>query len=168
MTIPVISALHGPAGWILILLSIAVLSVGFERLWFWTLWWRRRKSLQRQWHEAMIQGERVAKAWIDDRDWEMGFAQPFLEASIVIAPLLGLIGTVFGLSHLLSAMGPQLLLPAGQDLPGFGDLLLSTAAGLVVSLLATVIWHLNNGLRQWHLGRWTRDWRRQDLSPTDG
>lgn len=89
----------------------------------------------------------------------MGFAQPFLEAAIVIAPLLGLIGTVFGLSQLLSAMGPQLLLPAGRDLSGLGDMLVSTGLGLVVSLLATVTWHINNGLRQWQIGLWIRDLR---------
>ncbi|MFN9646263.1 MAG: MotA/TolQ/ExbB proton channel family protein [Cyanobacteriota bacterium] len=136
---------------------MAVLTVTFERLRFWVLWWRGRVRLQRQWRETMDLGEKQARIWIDDRSREMGFAQPFLEAAIVIAPLLGLIGTVFGLSQLLSAMGPQLLVPAGQDLPGFGDMLLSTGLGLVVSLLATVTWHLNNGLRQWQIGLWTRD-----------
>jgi biopolymer transport protein ExbB len=139
---------------------MAVLTVSFERLRFWTLWWRRRGSLQRQWREALDLGERQARTWIDDRDSEMGFAQTFLEAAIVIAPLLGLIGTVFGLSHLLSALGPQGLLPAGQDLPGFGEMLLSTGLGLVVSLLATVTWHINNGLRQWQVGSWRRDLQR--------
>jgi len=93
---------------------------------------------------------------------EMRFAQPFLEAAIVIGPLLGLIGTVFGLSRLLTTMGPQLLLPAGGDVHGFGDLLLCTAMGLVVSLVATVTWHINNGLRQWQLALWQRDRLRQD------
>ncbi len=97
--------------------------------------------------------------WIDDRDLEMRFGQSFLEAAIVIAPLLGLIGTVIGLSQLLASMGPQLLLPENGGFRGFGDILLSTAMGLVVSLVATVIWHLNNGLRQWQLARWHRDLR---------
>ncbi len=147
---------------------MAVLTVSFERLRFWILWWRRRGSLQRQWREAMDLGEREARIWINDRDRDMGFAQPFLEAAIVIAPLLGLIGTVFGLSHLLSSMGPQLLLPTGQDLPGFGDILLCTGLGLVVSLLATVTWHINNGLRQWQVGLWTRDLQREARSVLNG
>jgi biopolymer transport protein ExbB len=159
----VIQALNGPSGWILILLSMAVLTVTFERLHFWLRWWRRRNTRQRHWLEAMDQGERHARAWIDDRDREMGFGQTFLEAAIVIAPLLGLIGTVLGLSHLLSAMGPQWLPSERQDLPGFGEILLCTAVGLTVSLLATITWHINNGLRQWHLGLWARDLARGGL-----
>lgn len=157
------SALSGPAGWLLILLSIGVLTVSFERLRFWAIWWRRRSSLQHQWREVRRLGDRGAEVWLEERDMEMRFAQPFLEAAIVIAPLLGLIGTVFGLSRLLSAMGPQLLLPAGRDFHGFGDILLSTAMGLVVSLVATVTWHINNGLRQWQLALWQRDRLRHDF-----
>lgn len=108
----------------------------------------------------MRQGEKHAESWMTERDLEMRFAQSFLEAAIVIAPLLGLIGTVLGLSRLLSSMGPNLLLPEGGDFHGFGEILLSTAMGLVVSLMATVTWHLNNGLRQWQLALWQKDLRR--------
>jgi len=149
----------------LILLSFSVLTISFERIRFWALWWKRRGVLRQQWGEALRQGERLATAWIDERDLEMRFAQSFLEAAIVIAPLLGLIGTVLGLSHLLSSMGPHLLLPEGGDFHGFGDILLSTAMGLVVSLAATVTWHLNNGLRQWQVALWQRDLRRGELPP---
>jgi biopolymer transport protein ExbB len=143
----------------LILLSIAVLTISFERVRFWILWWKRRRALRLQWSELLPQGERIALAWMDDQDLDMRFGQSFLEAAIVIAPLLGLIGTVIGLSQLLASMGPQLLLPESGSLNGFGDILLSTAMGLVVSLVATVIWHLNNGLRQWQLALWHRDLR---------
>jgi biopolymer transport protein ExbB len=98
---------------------------------------------------------------MEERDLEMGFAQPFLEASSVIAPLTGLIGTVLGLSRLLSAMGPEMILPPGSDLGGFGEVLVSTALGLSISLLATLTLHVNNGLRQWQLSRWQRDLNRQ-------
>lgn len=156
-------ALGGPTGWLLILLSIAVLTVSFERMRFWVLWWRRRKSQQLQWNEMLRLGGENALAWMAERDLEMGFAQPFLEASSVIAPLLGLIGTVFGLSRLLSAMGPQLILPAGSNFSGFGDVLTSTAMGLVVSLMATVTLHINQGLRQWQRSLWERDLHRPAL-----
>lgn len=143
---------------------MAVLTVSLERLRFWVLWWWRRASLQRQWRDAMDRGDRHAWVWMEDRDREMGFGQPFLEAAAVIAPLLGLIGTVDGLSRLLSTIGPQSLLPEAQGLPGFGDVLSSTARGLSVSVLATATWHLNNGLRRWHRGLWTRDLRHEALS----
>ena len=159
------SALGGPAGWLLLLLSISVLTVCFERIRFWVLWWKRRRALQQQWQEVAQLGGHGALAWIEERDLEMGFAQSFLEAAILIAPLLGLIGTVFALSRLLSAMGPQLLLPPGSGLSGFGETLLCTGSGLVVSLVATVTLHLNNGLRQRQLSRWRRELQRRDPVP---
>lgn len=155
------TALGGPTGWLLILLSIAVLTVTFERIRFWLIWWRRRKSRQLQWQELVQLGGNNPLEWMDDRDMEMRFAQSFLEAVTLIAPLLGLIGTVLGLSRLLSAMGPQLVLPPGSNIGAFGDVLISTALGLMVSLLAMVTLHLNNGFRQWQQAIWRRDLHRQ-------
>ena len=159
------TALAGPVGWLLIILSISVLTVTFERLRFWFLWWKRRTLIRNQWLESLRQGGASSLRWMEERDLEMRFAQPFLEAASVIAPLTGLIGTVFGLSRLLSAMGPELILPPGSHLGGFGEVLLSTALGLCISLLATVTLHLNNGLRQWQLSRWQRDLNRQPAGP---
>ncbi|MFM7237378.1 MAG: MotA/TolQ/ExbB proton channel family protein [Cyanobium sp.] len=156
-------AYGGPVGWLLILLSISVLTVTFERLRFWWTWWKRRNMHQQQWKEILRLGGNHPLVWLEDRDLEMRFAEPFLEAAIVIAPLLGLIGTVLGLSRLLAAMGPQLLLPSGSNLSGFADVLISTAMGLLISLLATVTLHFNNGLRNWRLSIWRRDLRRQSL-----
>ncbi|MFN9629926.1 MAG: MotA/TolQ/ExbB proton channel family protein [Cyanobacteriota bacterium] len=156
----VLSALGGPTGWLLLLLSIAVLTISFERLRFWALWWKRRQVMRQQWTEALRLGGGSPLAWMEDHDLDLRFAQTFLEAAAVIAPLIGLIGTVFGVSRLLSAMGPQLLLPPGGSVQGFGEALLSTGLGLLVSLLATVTWQVNNGLRQWQLSLWRRDLRR--------
>jgi biopolymer transport protein ExbB len=58
-------------------------------------------------------------------------------------------------------MGPEMILPPGSDLGGFGEVLVSTALGLSISLLATLTLHVNNGLRQWQLSRWQRDLNRQ-------
>lgn len=160
-------ALNGPAGFLLILLSISVLTLCFERLRFWLLWWRHRASLQRQWDEEFRRGERFVEIWMEERDLDMRFAQSFLEAAIVMAPLLGLIGTVVGLTRLLMSMGPNLLLPESGDFHGFGEILFSTAIGLVVSLVATATWHLNNGLRQWQLSFWQQKLRRMALPPSD-
>jgi biopolymer transport protein ExbB len=160
-TISVKTALGGPIGWLLILLSISVLTITFERLRFWVLWWKRRAHYRNQWLESLRHGGTSPLRWMEERDLEMGFAQPFLEASSVIAPLTGLIGTVLGLSRLLSAMGPEMILPPGSDLGGFGEVLVSTALGLSISLLATLTLHVNNGLRQWQLSRWQRDLNRQ-------
>jgi len=159
------TALGGPAGWSLLLLSISVLTVSFERIRFWLLWWRRRTSHQQQWKEMVRLGGNRPTAWMEDRDLEMRFGQAFLEASMVIAPLIGLIGTVLALSRLLSAMGPQLVLPPGNTFSGFGDVLISTAMGLVVSLMATVTLHANRALTQWQHSIWRRDLHRLAIGP---
>lgn len=163
-TIRVSTALGGPIGWLLILLSICVLSVCFERLRFWFLWWKRRSYYRHQWLESLHQGGQHPLSWMEDRDLEMGFAQPFLESMSVIAPLIGLMGTVLGLSQLLSTMGPQLIVPDGGNRGGFGDVLVSTALGLGISLMATITFHLNQGFRQWQLSLWRRDLNRQSTN----
>lgn len=159
------AALGGPIGWLLILLSVSVLTITFERLRFWLLWWKHRAAHRHQWMELLRQGGNSPVIWMEERDLEMRFAQPFLEASSVIAPLTGLIGTVLGLSRLLTAMGPGMVLPPGSRFGGFGDVLYSTAMGLSISLLATVMLHLNSGLRQWQMSRWQRDIHRQTAAP---
>lgn len=100
-------------------------------------------------------------AWIEDRDLEMRFGEPFLESMTVIAPLVGLIGTVLALRRLLLLLGPQLILPSKGDQMGLGDMLTSTAIGLLVSLLAMVTLRLNMALRQWQLSIWRRDLHQQ-------
>jgi biopolymer transport protein ExbB len=163
----VITALGGPPGWLLIFLSISVLALFFERARFWWLWWRRRSVRQRQWLELLRVGGNQALHWMDDRDLEMRFGQVFLESTAVVAPLIGLTGTVFGLSRLLAAMGPQLVLPPGRDFRSFGDVLISTAMGLLVSLIATVTFQLNQAFRQWQLTLWHRDLDRAVVDPGD-
>jgi biopolymer transport protein ExbB len=154
------STLVGPAGWLLLLLSIVVLTVVFERIRFWSLWWRKRLSRRSQWLELLRGGGTPPLVWIEERDLEMRFAQWFLESVTVIAPLIGLIGTVLGLSQFLTTLGPQLVLPNGADLGGFADALLSTAFGLIVSLMATVAYHINLALRQRQLAIWKMDLNR--------
>lgn len=153
---------------VLILLSISVLTVTFERFRFWFLWWRNRRSHQQQWKQQCFLGGEHPSAWMEERDLEMRFAQPFLEAVVVIAPLVGLIGTVLGLAQLLSALGPQMVLPPESNLRGFGDVLLCTALGLIVALLSTVTLHVNNALRLWQRDLWLRDLRRSLIkTPTE-
>ena len=61
----------------------------------------------------------------------------------------------------LSQLGPQLLLPANANLQGYGKVLLATALGLILALVASASLALNQGLRQWQLGRMEQLSRRQ-------
>lgn len=160
----VFPALGGPFGWLLIGLSISVLAVSLERTRFWFLWRRRRTARQKQWQELLPEGRHAIQAWIDDQDLEMRFAQSFLELAAVLAPLLGLIGTVVGLSRILAAMGPDLVVPAGGNFHRFAEALLDTALGLTISMWSTITLHLNRVLRRSQLASWQKDLQRSGLA----
>jgi biopolymer transport protein ExbB len=162
-----IPGVHGPTGLLLLLLSVAVLTISFDRSRYWFQWWRQRERRRRIWEETLRTGEESAQRQLEDWEQEMGFGEPLLQAAGVIGPLLGLIGTVIGLMQVLAGLGPQLVLPAGANLRGYGQVLMSTAMGLIVSLIATATLFTNQGLRQWQLGRFERLKRRfrREVSP---
>ncbi len=152
------------SGLLLLLLSIAVVTVSLDRARWWVQWWRRRKQRLRQWRRLRGLGGPSFRQ-IDDWERAMHFGEPLLQAAAVLAPLLGLIGTVLGLIRVLSALGPDLTLPAGTTLQGYGQVLISTALGLVVSLVASASLFANQGLRGWQIGRLRRAARRHDRRP---
>ena len=151
----------GPIALLLLLLSIAVLTVLIDRCRYWILWWRSRLVRAEAWR-AQLRADPAVAAWqLDDWNREMAFGEPLLQASILLGPLLGLIGTVLGLMDVLGQLGPQLLLPANANLQGYGRVLLATALGLILALVGGAGLYLNQGLRQWQLVRLDRVLRRQ-------
>lgn len=149
-----------PVAVLLLLLSVAVLTVVIDRGRWWVQWWRGRQTRTARWNERERLDQRQAEERLEDWDLAMRFGEPVLQASALLAPLLGLIGTVLGLMEVLSALGPQLLLPAGTPLQGYAKVLLSTAQGLILALVASASLALNQGLRRWQLGRLRRSLRR--------
>lgn len=144
-----VPGIHGPIALLLLLLSIAVVTVVIDRGRYWWNWWRGRASRRQQWERVLAdQGESAAGRLLEDWDLEMRFGEPLLQAAVVLAPLLGLVGTVLGLMQVLASLGPQLLLPAGANLAGFGRVLLSTALGLILSLTASTGLFANQWLRR--------------------
>ena len=151
-------------GLLLLLLSIAVVTVGLDRGRWWLQWWRRRAQRRRQWRR--LHGDAGATArQLDDWERAMRFGEPLLQAAAVLAPLLGLTGTVLGLIRVLASLGSELTLPAGTTLQGYGQVLISTALGLVVSLVASASLFANQGLRSWQIGRLERALRRRAGGP---
>ena len=126
----------GPVALPLLLLSVAVFTVAFERAAFWWRWWRRGRRGRRQ---QVLEPAKAAMAW----------GEPLLQAAILLAPLLGLIGTTAGLMAVLKQLGPQLLLPASAPLAGFAEVLLPTLLGLQLTLVALAVLLLNQALRRW-------------------
>jgi biopolymer transport protein ExbB len=146
---------------LLLLFSIAVLTVCLDRIRWWTLWWRNRSARQRQWQQSIDSRESDLADRLEDWDLSMAFGEPLLRAAVVLAPLLGLVGTVFALMQVLSRLGPDLILPAGTSLQGYGQVLVSTGLGLLISLVASAGLELNRGIRHWQISRLERQWRRQ-------
>jgi biopolymer transport protein ExbB len=97
---------------------------------------------------------------LEDWDLAMSYGEPLLQGAALLAPLLGLIGTVTGLMGVLAQLGPRLELPPGASLATYGQVLLSTAAGLVVSLVASAGLFTNQGLRHWQINQLRREGRR--------
>jgi biopolymer transport protein ExbB len=139
----------------LLLLSIAVLTVAFDRGRWWFRWWRgraARRGRRWRWHRRPEGLTRQLASW----DWQMRTGEPLLQAATVLAPLLGLTGTVLALMGVLASLGPDLTLPPAASLQSYGQVLMSTVVGLLVSLLASATLLLNQGLRRWQLGRLAR------------
>jgi len=145
----------GPVALPLLLLSVAVFTVGFDRLAFWWRWWRRGR---RPWRElcgalAAAPSPEVRTQLLEDGDEQMAWGEAVLQSAVVLAPLLGLVGTTAGLMGVLKQLGPQLLLPPTAPLAGYGDVLLPTLLGLQLTVVAMALLLLNQGLRRWQLRR---------------
>jgi biopolymer transport protein ExbB len=145
----------GPVALPLLLLSVAVFTVGFDRLAFWWRWWRRGR---RPWRElcgalAAAPSPEVRTQLLENGDEQMAWGEAVLQAAVVLAPLLGLVGTTAGLMGVLKQLGPQLLLPPTAPLAGYGDVLLPTLLGLQLTVVAMALLLLNQGLRRWQLRR---------------
>jgi biopolymer transport protein ExbB len=142
----------------LLIMSLAVCTVGFERCGFWWRWWRQGR---RPWQDARSQladceDQQQRQLILERQRRLMAWGEPVLQAALILAPLLGLVGTTAGLMRVLRSLGPQLLLPPANPLAGYADVLLPTLIGLQLALLATALLLLNQGLSQWQLERLQR------------
>lgn len=148
----------GPVALPLLLLSVAVFTVGFDRLVFWWRWWGRGRRPWRALCAAVAAAptEQARSQLLEDCEERMAWGEPMLQAAAVLAPLLGLIGTTAGLMAVLRQLGPQLLLPPAAPLAGYGRVLLPTLLGLQLTLVAMTALLLNQGLRCWQLRRCSR------------
>jgi len=143
----------GPVALPLLLLSVAVFTVGFDRCSFWWRWWARGRRSWRALRAALAEAPSLEERsqLLDDCDNQMAWGEPLLQAAVVLAPLLGLIGTTAGLMAVLKHLGSQLLLPPSAPLAGYGDVLLPTLLGLQITFVAMALLLLNQGLRRWQL-----------------
>ena len=138
----------------LLLLSIAVLSAGFERLIYWLNWRREQPGCLDALRSSTsglsgLEASRVVEQRLRRLDRQFSRWEPSLDLAMVLGPLLGLLSTVLGLMKLLQALGPDLLLPRGETLVSdYGRILVGTALGLVVAMVALPVQRINRMQRR--------------------
>jgi biopolymer transport protein ExbB len=143
----------GPVALPLLLVSISVFAVGIDRFTFWWRWWRPAAQGRRQAGQQLkaMDSRESQQLDLERLANRMASGEPMLQAALLLAPLLGLLGTVSGLMQVLRTLGPQLLLPPTAPLVGYADVLISTLVGLQLTVLATALLLLNQGLRRWQI-----------------
>ena len=138
----------------LLLLSIAVLSAGIERLMHWIRWKKEQPETIRMFRSELNDlGAGEASGRVDQllRRLNRRFSrwEPSLDLAMVLAPLLGLLSTVLGLMQLFEVLGPQLVLPRTEGLTTrYGQMLVGTALGLAVAAVSLVVQRLNRMQRR--------------------
>ena len=145
----------GPMALPLLLLSLGLFTIAFERLLFWWCWWRSpSRGVQRVRQQLAACGIPAERRRLLVRmQGSMAFGESLLQAVVWLAPMAGLVGTVMGLMRVLRALGPQLLLPASNPLLGYADVLMSSLIGLQLAFLAMSLLLANRGLRRWQRRR---------------
>ncbi len=96
-------------------------------------WWLYHRTLKTPLSEAADPAELVK---------QLRQRLPALHTIISIAPMLGLLGTVTGLMRCFNLLGKQAALsdPALMS-QGIGEALITTAAGLVIAVIATIFYN---------------------------
>ena len=144
----------GPVLWLLVLLSLAVVATGLERFWWWTkagaefrLHNYRRDGggpCLNRWRTVLREEGHAMAHTVIERDLRRGVS--FLGFVVGAAPMLGILGTVLGLAKALGALGAKGTGSSQASLDrlisaGLAEAMLTTAAGLVIALVALVLRH---------------------------
>lgn len=79
------------SGLLLLLLSVAVLTLVIERSRFWIHWWRRRQDRSRTWRQRITAGAEAGRLEENLEDWDlaMSYGEPLLQAAALLAPCWG-------------------------------------------------------------------------------
>jgi biopolymer transport protein TolQ len=78
---------------------------------------------------------------IDDMARQEEMYLPFLSTTASVAPLVGLFGTVWGLTHAFISISEKGSADIVTIAPGIAEALLTTVAGLMVAIPAAVLYH---------------------------
>ncbi len=125
-----------------------------NRLQQWFRWSRSASSRIDELKQSLqglqpLEAERELNQRLRRLDRQFSRWEPSLDLAMVLGPLLGLLSTVLGLMKLLQKLGPEMLLPRGDSLiVDYGQILVGTALGLLVSVVALIVQRLNRMQRR--------------------
>ena len=88
---------------------------------------------------------RLAMEAAGDKEFvKMQKGEKFLETTVAVAPLLGLLGTVTGLIRTFENLniGSENALDASNAAAGIGEALITTAAGMIVAIFALLVFRV--------------------------
>lgn len=166
-------SLGGPVMLPLLILSIAVVTIGVERFSFWRKIGRASSPRWRRLEEELAVGQippassldgpvaglltRLATAegeanrqlvlqlTLQKERQRMARGERLLEAAAALGPLLGLLGTVTGLMRTFASLGQQGDTASSASLAaaGIAEVLVATAMGILLALLAIVVLRVN-------------------------
>lgn len=87
----------------------------------------------------------LAMAAAGDKEFaKMQKGEKFLETTVAVAPLLGLLGTVTGLIRTFENLniGSENAIDTSQAAAGIGEALITTAAGMIVAIFALLVFRV--------------------------
>ena len=125
-----------------------------NRLQQWFRWSRSASSRIDELKQSLqglqpLEAERELNQRLRRLDRQFSRWEPSVDLAMVLGPLLGLLSTVLGLMKLLQKLGPEMLLPRGESLIiDYGQILVGTALGLLVSVVALIVQRLNRMQRR--------------------
>jgi len=170
-------SLGGPVMLPMLILSISVVTIGVDRFSFWRKIgtasaprWRRLEeelaggkplspvslgspvaSLLQRLGNADGEANRqlVLQLTLQQERQRMARGERVLEASAALGPLLGLLGTVTGLMRTFTSLGHQgdIANAASLAAAGIAEVLVATAMGILLALLAMVVLRVNAAYR---------------------
>ena len=157
----------------LILCSFISMSIGFERLWFFTKTWRKRGLIYDELAKELAQYQQKPKMIRDEiltlsltqlqNDYERGLYG--LKIIGALSPLFGLLGTILGVIKAFQniathqgAVSPALIAD------GLWEAMLTTALGLAIALFALVMMYIFRALALSQLNRFSNLLNRLSLS----
>jgi biopolymer transport protein ExbB len=165
------ASLTGPLFWPLLLCSVIACALIVERIWRLVQVWRtefRHRAPRPLWQEAQTVlaahahvdrslRDDAASLWVSQRRYDLHRGLRWLGLIGAVSPLLGLLGTVFGL---IDAFGEISNLPGAVKPAAIADglwqAMLTTAIGLAIAIPALVAQFLLRGVADSFLESWIR------------